>query len=219
MSAGFDPLALRLYHVTDQGLSRPRSVPEVVRAAVRGGATMIQVRGKDLEARQLLELLISVAEAVGELVPVVVDDRVDVHLAAVARGAACAGVHLGQTDLPVEQARALCGPEAIVGLSASTREQLRDAEALAPGTVDYLGIGAVRATATKSDAPQPLGLEGFARTRPLTRLPSVAIGGVRVEDTAALIAAGADGVAVVSGICAAADPETAARAYRAEVGR
>lgn len=219
MSAVFDPLALRLYHVTDGRLSRPRAVPEVVRAAVRGGATMIQVRGKELEARELLELLLRVGEAVGELVPVVVDDRVDVHLAAVARGAASAGVHLGQTDLPVELARALCGPEAIVGLSASTDEQLRAAEALAPGTVDYLGIGAVRATATKPDAPRPLGLDGFARSRALTRLPSVAIGGVRVEDTAALAAAGADGVAVVSGICATPDPEAAARAYRAELGR
>lgn len=219
MNAAFDPLALRLYHVTDQELSRPRSVPDVVRAAVRGGTTMIQVRGKGLEARELLELLIGISEAVGDQVPVIIDDRVDVHLAAVALGAASAGVHLGQSDLPVEQARALCGPQAIVGLSASTPEELQAAEALAPGTVDYLGIGAVRATTTKPEAPTPLGLDGFARMRSLTRLPSVAIGGVRVQDTAALIAAGANGVAVVSGICAAPDPETAARAYRAEVGR
>lgn len=219
MSSRFDPSALALYHVTDVALSRPRSIAEVSRLAVRGGATMIQVRAKEASGRQKLELLAAVIREVDGRVPVVVDDSVEIHLAARARGIACDGVHVGQSDLPPEDARRLCGPQAIVGLSASTPQELAAADALPPGTVDYLGIGAVRATATKRDAPQPLGLDGFARARVATALPAVAIGGIRPQDVAPLLRAGADGVAVVSGICAAEDPEAAARAYRREAQR
>ncbi len=219
MSPRFDPAALSLYHVTDPQLSRPRSVPEVARLAVEGGASMIQVRAKDASGRELLELLEAVVSAVDGAAPVVVDDRVECHLAARARGIACGGVHIGQSDLPPEDARRLCGPEAIIGLSAASEAEIAAAAALPPATVDYLGIGAVRATATKPDAPQPLGIDGFARARALSALPAVAIGGIRPEDVAGLMAAGADGVAVVSGICAAADPRLAAQTYRREIQR
>lgn len=219
MSPRFDPAALSLYHVTDPQLSRPRSVPEVARLAVEGGASMIQVRAKDASGRELLELLEAVVSAVDGAAPVVVDDRVECYLAARARGIACDGVHIGQSDLPPEDARRLCGPEAIIGLSAASEAEIAAAAALPPATVDYLGIGAVRATATKSDAPQPLGIDGFARARALSALPAVAIGGIRTEDVAGLMAAGADGVAVVSGICAAADPRLAAQTYRREIQR
>ena len=219
MSPRFDPAALSLYHVTDPQLSRPRSVPEVARLAVEGGASMIQVRAKDASGRELLELLEAVVSAVDGAAPVVVDDRVECHLAARARGIACDGVHIVQSDLPPEDARRLCGPEAIIGLSAASEAEIAAAVALPPATVDYLGIGAVRATATKPDAPQPLGIDGFARARALSALPAVAIGGIRPEDVAGLMAAGADGVAVVSGICAAADPRLAAQTYRREMQR
>lgn len=219
MSTRFDPAALRLYHVTDPQLSRPRSIADVARLAVDGGATMVQVRAKDASGRELLELLGAVVAAVAGRVPVVVDDRVECHLAARARGIASDGVHVGQSDLPPEDARRLCGPEAILGLSAASEAEIAAAAALPGGTVDYLGIGAVRATATKPDAPQPLGIDGFARARALSPLPAVAIGGIRPEDCAGLLAAGADGVAVVSGICAAPDPLEAARAYRKELQR
>lgn len=212
MSPRLDPAALALHLVTDTALSAPRTVPDVVAAAVRGGATMVQVREKDAPVRELVALLTAVAERVGREVPVLVDDRADVYLAARAAGAPVAGVHVGQSDLPVALAREICGPQAVLGLSAATAEELDAAAALPAGTVDYLGVGAVRATRTKHDHPEPLGVEGFARAAARTALPCLAIGGVRVEDAPGLRAAGAAGLAVVSGICA--DPAPAAAAAR-----
>ncbi|MFC4903835.1 thiamine phosphate synthase [Kocuria oceani] len=219
MSARLDPAALALHLVTDTALSAPRSVPDVVAAAVAGGATMVQVREKHAPARDLVALLVAVAERVGRDVPVLVDDRADAYLAARAAGAAVAGVHVGQSDLPVELARRICGPDAVLGLSAATAPELDAAAALPPGTVDYLGVGAVRATRTKPDHPEPLGVEGFARAAARSALPCLAIGGVRVEDAAALRAAGAAGLAVVSGICADPDPAAAAARYVRAFGR
>ncbi len=213
MSARLDPAALVLHLVTDSALSAPRTVPDVVAAAVAGGAGMVQVREKDAPVRDLVALLMAVAERVGRDVPVLVDDRADAYLAARAAGAPVAGVHVGQSDLPVELARRICGPDAVLGLSAATAQELDAAAALPPGTVDYLGVGAVHATRTKPDHPEPLGVEGFARAAARTGLPCLAIGGVRVEDAPALRAAGAAGLAVVSGICAAPDPAAAAAAY------
>jgi thiamine-phosphate diphosphorylase len=213
MTRRLDPSALALHLVTDTALSAPRTVPDVVAAAVAGGAGMIQVREKDASVRDLVALLVAVAERVGRDVPVLVDDRADAYLAARASGAPVAGVHVGQSDLPVELARRICGPEAVLGLSAATDEELAAASALPAGTVDYLGVGAVRATRTKPDHPEPLGVEGFARAAARTSLPCLAIGGVRVEDAAGLRAAGAAGLAVVSGICADPDPGAAAGRY------
>ena len=213
MTRRLDPSALALHLVTDTALSAPRTVPDVVAAAVAGGAGMVQVREKDASVRDLVALLVAVAERVGRDVPVLVDDRADAYLAARASGAPVAGVHVGQSDLPVELARRICGPEAVLGLSAATDEELAAASALPPGTVDYLGVGAVRATRTKPDHPEPLGVEGFARAAARTSLPCLAIGGVRVEDAAGLRAAGAAGLAVVSGICADPDPGAAAGRY------
>lgn len=213
MSPRLEPGSLALHLVTDTALSAPRPVPDVVAAAVRGGATMVQVRAKDTPVRELVALLTAVAERVGREVPVLVDDRADVYLAARAAGAPVAGVHVGQTDLPVALAREICGPRAVLGLSAATAEEIDAASALPAGTVDYLGVGAVRATRTKPDHPEPLGVGGFAAAAGRTPLPCLAIGGVRVEDAAALRAAGAAGLAVVSGICADPDPEAAAARY------
>lgn len=213
MSARLDPAALVLHLVTDTALSAPRQVPDVVAAAVAGGAGMVQVRDKHASARELTALLVAVAERVGRAVPVLVDDRADVYLAARAAGAPVAGVHVGQADLPVELARRVVGPDAVLGLSAASAGELAAASALPPGTVDYLGVGAVHATRTKPDHPEPLGVEGFARAAARTGLPCLAIGGVRVEDAAPLRTAGAAGLAVVSGICAAPDPAAAAARY------
>lgn len=218
-SRAFDPKDLLLYHVTDTALSAPRSVPEVAEAAVAGGVTMIQVRGKNLNGREFLEVVCEVAARVGHRVPVLVNDRVDVYLAARGREAAVAGVHVGQSDLPAADVRRLCGTDAVVGLSAATEAEFAALTALPAGTVDYAGIGALHATSTKPDHPQPLGLPGFRRARTLCPVPAVAIGGVAVSDVWALLAAGADGVAVVSGICAASDPQAAAGHYRRELDR
>lgn len=208
-----DPASyLPLYLVTDTGLCAPRSVAEVAAAAVAGGATCVQVRDKQAGGRDLVGLLISVAAAVDGRVPVLVDDRADVYLAARARGALVHGVHVGQSDLPPDLVRRIVGPDAIVGLSAATVEQFAVAHALPAGTVDYLGVGAVHATATKPDHPAPLGVDGVARLTAGARLPCVAIGGITHDDAAPLRRAGATGVAVVSAICAAPDPSEAATA-------
>nr|WP_225668058.1 thiamine phosphate synthase [Arthrobacter sp. 147(2020)] len=197
--------------VTDTGLCQPTPVAEVVAAGVAGGATMVQVRDKNASTKTLLQLLLAVAEAVGSTVPVLVDDRVDVFLAARVRGAQVAGVHVGQSDLPVQLVRSIVGPGAIVGLSAATASEIGTAHNLPAGTVDYLGVGAIHATATKADHPEPLGIEGFGALASGSSLPCVAIGGIGVSDVRPLRDARASGVAVVSAVCASADPEAAAR--------
>jgi len=204
-----------VYLVTDGVLADRHGlgVLGVVRAAVHGGVRMVQVRDKDASARDLLALSSAVADAVGDRATVVVDDRLDVALAARHAGRRVAGVHLGQSDVPAEAARALLGADAHVGLTANTPEHLAAVHRLPRGTVDLLGVGVVHPTATKADHPPALGHAGFARIAAATDLPCVAIGGVTLDDVAPLHAGGAAGVAVVSGICAAADPGSAAAAY------
>ncbi|EPR75425.1 Thiamin-phosphate pyrophosphorylase [Leifsonia rubra CMS 76R] len=213
MSAFRERFNLSTYLVTDSVQARAAShdLVDLVSAAVDGGVTIVQLREKDLRAREFLDVVLRVSSAVGTKVPVLVNDRVDVYLAARERGARVAGVHVGQSDLPSAAVRALIGEEAILGLSASTPEQLEDAGLAAAG-VDYVGIGALHPTATKKDAPDALGHERLAELVALSPLPTVAIGGIGVDDLPLLRAAGADGAAVVSAICGAADPRAAARA-------
>lgn len=215
MSGGWGAVGpyLDLYLVTDPALCGRRGVAETVRRAVAGGVTAVQVRAPDATARELCAVTVAVRDAVaGTGVPVLVDDRADVALAVGADG-----VHVGQSDLDPASARRVLGPGAVVGLSVSTAAQVRDALALPPGTVDYLGIGPVHATPTKPEAAEPL---GYAATAELARqagaagLPAVAIGGVREATVAAVRGTGVAGVAVVSAICAAADPSAAARRLR-----
>ncbi len=203
-----------VYLVTDPVLCDRHGlgVLAVVRAAVHGRVRIVQVRDKTASARDLLALTAAVADAVGDRATVVVDDRLDVALAARHAGHAVAGVHLGQSDVPVTAARALLGVDAHVGLTANTPEHLAAVERLPRGTVDLLGVGVVHPTTTKPDHPPALGHDGFARIAAATDLPCVAIGGVGLDDVAPLRAAGAAGVAVVSGICAAADPGASAAA-------
>lgn len=200
---------LPVYLVTDTNQCGPRTVPAVVASAVAGGATLVQVRDKEGSTRELLHLLIAVAELVGNRVPVLINDRVDIFLAARAAGALVAGVHVGQSDLPAELIRTLVGPEAIVGLSAATDLEIRTAHELTAGTVDYLGVGAVHATATKADHPRPVGIDGFGALIASSTLPCVAIGGITLADVRPLRDAGAAGVAVVSAVCASDDPRAA----------
>lgn len=207
-----------VYLVTDGALCDRYGIGVlgVVRAAVHAGVRIVQVRDKDASARDLLALTGAVADVVGERALVVVDDRLDVALAARHAGHRVAGVHLGQSDVAVEAARALLGPDAHVGLTANTPEHLAAVARLPRGTVDLLGVGVVHPTVTKPDHPPALGHDGFARLAQLaggTGVPCVAIGGVTLDDVHPLRAAGAAGVAVVSGICAAADPGSAAAAY------
>jgi thiamine-phosphate pyrophosphorylase len=196
--------------VTDRRLSAPRSIEDVVRAALRGGVTAVQLREKECATRDFVELARALKATLGPAgVPLVINDRVGVALAAGADG-----VHIGQSDMAYGDARRLLGPDAIVGLSVETLEQAERAASL---DVDYLGVGPVFPTATKADAAPAWGIEGLAALRRASRHVLVAIGGINRENVAAVMQAGADGIAVVSAICSAPDPEQAARELRVAI--
>jgi thiamine-phosphate pyrophosphorylase len=202
------PLDLSLYLVTDTVLCGDRGVVQTVRAALPGGVTAVQVRAPGATTRELCALSLAVHEVLaGTGVPLLVNDRLDVALAVGAEG-----VHLGQEDLDPEHARRLGGADLLIGLSVSTLEQVAHAAALPARALDYLGVGPVQATATKPEAAAPLGLSGTAQLVAASPLPCLAIGGVGVANAAAVRATGVAGIAVVSAICAAADPAAAAAA-------
>jgi thiamine-phosphate pyrophosphorylase len=207
---------LSIYLVTDksQAAAAGHDLTDLVGAAVSGGATAVQVREKEADAKVFLDTVLKVAAVLPESVVLFVNDRVDVFLAARNAGARVAGVHVGQQDLPVAAVRELVGPDALIGLTANTPAELFAASREA-ARVDYVGIGSVHATASKDDAAPALGLQGFAALARSTSLPAVAIGGVTVADVPRLRAAGAAGVAVISAVCGAADP----RAATAELAR
>lgn len=204
---------LSLHLVTDHRMPFA-DVVEIVDAAAASGASIVQFRDKDASGRDLFERVTALADVIAGRAVFVVDDRVDVALAARAAGARVDGVHLGQSDLPVIAARRLLGPDALIGWTANTPAHLAAAAALPAGTVDYLGVGVIRATTTKPDHPRPLGVGGFAELVASTPLPCVAIGGIEVGDVAPLRRAGAAGVAVVSAVSGAEDPSAATRALR-----
>ncbi|MGH9093660.1 MAG: thiamine phosphate synthase [Acidimicrobiales bacterium] len=204
----------RLHLVTDTTLCGSVGVAATVAAALAGGVTVVQVRDPQASTRQLLDLAWAVThELQGTGVPLVVNDRLDVALAAGADG-----VHLGQSDLPPEDARRLARAagvgDLLIGWSAATDDDLRRLGELPAGTVDYLGSGPVWSTSTK-DAGPAIGLDRLAAVCRAVSLPVVAIGGVTPANAAACRAAGAAGVAVVSAICGQPDPAAATRAVRA----
>ncbi len=202
--------ALRLYLVAGPNDCGGRPLEDVVLAAVRGGVTMVQLRHKDAGKRDLADRarrLVALLEPFG--IPLIVNDSVDAALAAGA-----AGVHLGQEDMDPRDARRILGPDAIIGWTVKTRDQAHMAESMA---VDYVGVGPVYASTTKPDAGRVLALEGVVHMRGATDLPMVGIGGICAGRVAVTVRAGADGVAVVGAICAANDPEAAARTLLAEI--
>jgi thiamine-phosphate pyrophosphorylase len=201
-----------LYLVTDRGLSRGRATLDIVRAAVRGGVTCVQLREKTCSTREFIAEALAIRNFLkSHGIPFIINDRVDVALAVGADG-----VHLGQTDMPLAMARAILGRSHIIGVSA---ESLRDAAEAEAGGADYLGVSPIFVTATKTDTAAPLGLEGLRAIRRTVNLPLVAIGGVGTANAAEVIASGADGVAVVSAIVTAADPEFAARELARQIAQ
>ena len=206
MRQAFDPT---LYLVTDPELARGRALADLVAAAVRGGVTLVQLRDKHAGGRALLEQAKMLKAVLDPLdVPLIVNDRVDVaHAAGV-------GCHVGQNDLPAAAARAILGPDAILGVSLDAADQVR---AVDPALVDYVAYGPFAATATKADAGRPVGADGLAAVAKRTLLPLVAIGGIDAGNVAAAVRAGADGIAVVSAIVAADDPEVASRELRGAI--
>ncbi|WP_420124936.1 thiamine phosphate synthase [Longimicrobium sp.] len=196
---------LRLIVVTDPDCGDGRTVASVVRAALRGGAPAIQLRMKDATAREMAEVaraLLAETRAAGALL--FINDRVDVALAVGADGA-----HVGQDDLPVAAARRIAPPGFLLGVSAETPELARAAEA---DGADYVGVGPVYVTGSKADAGDAVGAERIARVAAVMRIPVVGIGGITIGNAPPVFHAGAAGVAVISAVMRAADPETAARA-------
>lgn len=205
--ARLNPDALRLYLVTDQSLMRGRPLADVVAAAVQGGVSCVQLREKNLGTRDFLAQALLLKKLLAPLrVPLVINDRIDIALACGAEG-----VHLGQSDLPVAEARKLLPPEVFIGWSVESMDEVLQSAAL---PVDYLGVSPVFATPTKTDTGRAWGLDGLARVRAATRLPLVAIGGLHAGNARQLLRAGADGLAVVSALCAADYPQAAAAGIR-----
>ncbi len=198
------PSAWDVYLVTDRSFSKERSTLEIVMAAVEGGISVVQLREKDLEARDFYEEGMKIRDFLRTCrVPLIVNDRLDIALALEADG-----VHLGQKDLPVKVARSILGPERIIGVSV---EKPADIDEHAVMYADYLAISPVFATGTKTDTGSPWGLAGLSRARCLTELPLVAIGSMKVENAREVVIAGADCVAVVTAIVSADDPAEATR--------
>ena len=202
----FDPAQLRLCLVTDRDLSLGRSLLDVVGAAVQGGVTMVQLREKTAPTRAFLDEARALKALLAPFgVPLIINDRADIALAVGADG-----VHVGQTDMPVEMLRGLLGPRAIIGLSITNHAQINSPDAALP---DYLGLGPLYLQQTKLNAASPLGVEGFRALRAATAKPVVAIGGLKADNSAPVLAAGADGLAVVSAIVGAADVRAAAAGF------
>ncbi|MET4158383.1 thiamine phosphate synthase [Agromyces sp. PvR057] len=208
-------LDLSIYLVTDAALCGARGVVSVVADAVDGGVRAVQLRDKTASTDALLRQLDVLASAIDGRAALLVNDRVDVAVAARDRGLPVDGVHLGQGDAAASAARDLLGDDAIIGLTANAPEHLASLRRQARREIDYLGVGVIRPTTTKADHPPALGVDGFARFAAEAELPCVAIGGITLADVAALRRAGAAGVAVVSAICAAPSPRDAAAAFAA----
>jgi thiamine-phosphate pyrophosphorylase len=198
----FDATSIALIAITDDLRDGADGLVARAAAAVRGGATMVQVRLKHVPTATLVEVTRALVAAVA--VPVLVNDRVDVALAAGA-----AGAHLGFDDLPIAAARRLVPDGFIIGASVGD-----EAEAPAARGADYVGIGPVFATASKADAGAAIGTIGFSRLAALVGLPAVAVGGISPVRVPMLREAGAHGIAVIRSIFGADDPESAARAMR-----
>jgi thiamine-phosphate pyrophosphorylase len=193
-----------VYLVTDRGLSRGRSTLEILQFAVGGGVTCVQLREKNCPIRDFIEQANSIkAYLNAHDIPLIINDRLDV-----AQAVGADGVHLGQSDMPLNVAREILNDSMIIGISA---ESLGDAIEAEKGGADYIGVSPIYTTPTKTDTAPPLGLEGLREIRNAVRIPLVGIGGLTKDNAGEAIKHGADGVAVVSAIVSADDPELATR--------
>jgi thiamine-phosphate pyrophosphorylase len=203
---------LRLYGLLDPEHSDGHDLIELARRVVQGGATLVQLRDKRSETRAMVECARALKTALApSRIPLLINDRVDVALAAGADG-----VHVGQTDMAVDDARRLLGRDAVIGLSIKTLQQ---AEAAPIELIDYVGVGGVFATASKDNPDRPIGIDGLAQIagtlrRRVPGSPLCAIAGIDASNAARTIEAGADGVAVISALSRTSDPQGAARELR-----
>ena len=202
-----DPKILRLVAITDDAEDHRPTLVDRVAAAVRGGATSVQVRLKSATPREVVELTKAIMSRVD--VPVIVNDRADIALAAGA-----AGVHVGEADLPVAAIRRFAPPSFIIGASLGSDAELPNAK-----DADYVGIGPVFGSDSKTDAGTAIGVNGFERLAALVPHPAVAVGGITADRALQITVYGAAGVAVINAIFKADDPETATREIAAAIGK
>jgi thiamine-phosphate pyrophosphorylase len=197
------PFDLSLYLVTDESLTAGESLERIVQEAMAGGVTAVQVREKTASTREFLERARRMRRVTREAgVSLIVNDRIDIALAVDADG-----VHVGQSDMPAAESRAMIGAERVLGVTAANTEEARRA---VDDGADYIGCSAVFATPTKTDTGPPIGVRGLGELCRAVAVPVVAIGGIKAGNATEVIAAGAAGVAVVSAIVSAADPREAA---------
>jgi len=202
-----DPAILRLVAITDDAIERRAGLVERAAAAVRGGATCVQLRLKNAGTREVIEIARALVAAVS--VPVIVNDRADIALAAGA-----AGVHVGPADLPVVAIRRFVPSGFVIGASLGSDRELENAK-----DADYVGIGPLFSSPTKTDAGEAIGIAGFKRLSALCELPAIAIGGITAEVAPQIMEAGAAGVAAINAIFRGADPEGATRLLAAAIGK
>lgn len=194
-------LDLSLYLVTDKKNKTDEEFLEIIEEAIKGGTTVVQIREKEGETLDFYNLALKVKEITSKYnVPLIVNDRIDVALAIKSEG-----VHIGQTDMPADVARSLIGDEMILGVSASTVKEARKAE---KDGADYIGTGAVFPTATKDDAPS-ITKDDLKEVTGSINIPTVAIGGITLENASELAGTGIAGISVVSAIMNSTDPKTA----------
>ncbi len=203
----------RIYPIVDPLGGPPHRAVELAAALLAAGAPLIQLRMKDRPTQEVLEVALELRRrADAHAARLLINDRADIALAAGA-----AGVHLGQQDLSPADARRILGPQAIIGWSTHDAEQVRAAERMSG--IDYIGFGPIFATRNK-ERPDPVqGVEGLRCVRPLTRLPIAAIGGIVADAVPGILDAGADSVAMIGAICAAADPGAVFARLRAAAER
>jgi thiamine-phosphate diphosphorylase len=202
-----DVTILRFIAITDNVRDGQAGLIERAARAARGGATCIQLRLKDVSARDLAALAHELVNSVG--VPVIINDRADVALAVGA-----AGVHLGAEDIPVRAVRSFAPPGFIIGASVGSDEEVKNASG-----ADYVGIGPVYGTGSKTDAGKATGVAEFSRLAVATGLPAVGIGGITASNARAVIDAGAAGIAAIASVMSAADPLAAAREMASAIGK
>jgi thiamine-phosphate pyrophosphorylase len=195
--------ALKLYLITDRRFLKGRSLAESVEAAILGGVTIVQVREKDVSSRQFHDIASSVKQVTDYYnVPLIINDRLDI-----AQAVDAAGVHLGQSDLNLLDARRILGPGKIIGISAGNTAEAAEAER---NGADYVGIGAVYPTGSKDDADL-VGLDGLRDVVSSITIPAVAIGGINASNAREIFGAGVDGISVISAILDREDIRKAAQ--------
>lgn len=192
----------KLYLVTDRNFLNGRSLKECVEDSIKGGVTLVQVREKDVSSRQFYNIAKEVQEVTSKYnVPLIINDRIDIALAINADG-----VHLGQSDMPIEIARKILGKDKIIGISAGNIEEALEAQNKG---ADYLGLGTTFFTGTKKDINKPIGLDGLKELTKNIKIPSVAIGGINETNSKSVMETGVNGISVISAILNNDDIKTA----------